>query len=912
MKPKNNPRPIFILAMLVILIGLHFLFRWIMAHSPFLAESYYDEAVTGEMALHILKGEHQIFFWGQPYMGALEAYLTSFLFYLFGPTTFILHSTDIIVCGFMLFLLNRIGTIVGGWVVGILAAAYWVFSPLYLSIIGLLTTGGHEEACALGTFVIFGICRLLYKPSKGALALAFLIGLTAGLGWWSSLLIAPFLLAGAIGLSLARPRLLLTRIPWMGLAGFLLGSSPFWLWEYLHSFMTFGFFEGHGVGLFDQLPARIYTVLRFSLFQTFLGDWWDGHSVLPSVPSFLAWPVFIFIYLPALLLALFVVFQWIRRIFSLMSPFQGPKDLVALTFWILVLAFSTSEQGANGTLRYSLALYLPFAIFLALWLGKIFQFRKALGVATLGCLLIFNLFLHFLFLDEFKNLPYRPMDNLVKALRNHGIRYAYADNRISQVLSFESGEKIICADYFGQRNYDYLRAVDGAPVREVAIITHRQLGKPYPETMAAVLRLLGGSCKQKEVGSFVFWYDFKEPQDHLSPLPPNDWRITASQEEGQADLMKDRDILTSWKILKRAGDYVSVDLGRSRPVARVSILPGPFGFGLPSGFTLELSPDQKKWEKIGELSPNDMLGGLYWYHGRPRLDQNPRLQISFAPRQAHYIRITNLTTPATPEEQNEPWTMAELFIYEAVGHPTGPSKKAQEAFDRAVRVLDHWMDDPTGPHPLFPNVSLEVRQRQVDWQVVVQSLHAAMQEAPDWEEPHQLFGETVDWGELWNKGGKQGKNRSLNVANLFPAADLIKIAPTHFKVFSNTNNAESIKAMDGDPFTRWGSSRGQEPGMYFQIDLEKTYPINGFSLFYGSSLNDYPRGLTIMGSSDGQHWQDIPASSKTYYAFADNQIYKKTYYSFAPSLVRYLKLLQTGKDPVFWWSIYELEVFKKG
>ena len=75
-----------------------------MGRSPILAESYYDEAVTGEMALHILKGEPQLFFWGQPYMGALEAYLSAFLFYLFGASGFVLHMTDVSMMAFLLFL----------------------------------------------------------------------------------------------------------------------------------------------------------------------------------------------------------------------------------------------------------------------------------------------------------------------------------------------------------------------------------------------------------------------------------------------------------------------------------------------------------------------------------------------------------------------------------------------------------------------------------------------------------------------------------------------------------------------------------------------------------------------------------------------------------------------------------------
>ena len=73
-----------------------------------------------------------------------------------------------------------------------------------------------------------------------------------------------------------------------------------------------------------------------------------------------------------------------------------------------------------GSLRYSLSLYVPFTILVAVWLGKIFQFSKALGSAVLVGLLCFNLFLHYLFLNEFKNLPYRPVDQLIKALKDKG------------------------------------------------------------------------------------------------------------------------------------------------------------------------------------------------------------------------------------------------------------------------------------------------------------------------------------------------------------------------------------------------------------------------------------------------------------------------------------------------------------
>ena len=218
------------------------------------------------------------------------------------------------------------------------------------------------EACAFGAFVLLSICRLAFKPAKHPVTLALLIGLMAGLGWWSSLLIAPFLLAGVIGLSLARPRLLLNRTPWMGLAGFLLGSSPFWLWQYLHDFSTFGFFEGHGVGIFQSTPdPDLYgsSLLLISSLARRLVGW----SQCPFLRFLLFWPDCLHPYLsPAFSISLITIFQWLRRIISLRSPFQGPKDLVVATFWILILTFSTSEQGANGSLRYSLSLYIPFTV----------------------------------------------------------------------------------------------------------------------------------------------------------------------------------------------------------------------------------------------------------------------------------------------------------------------------------------------------------------------------------------------------------------------------------------------------------------------------------------------------------------------------------------------------------------------
>lgn len=53
---------------------------------PEFAEASYEEATVGLMARGILRGDLVVFWWGQPYLGPVPAYLAALLFAL-GPTT---------------------------------------------------------------------------------------------------------------------------------------------------------------------------------------------------------------------------------------------------------------------------------------------------------------------------------------------------------------------------------------------------------------------------------------------------------------------------------------------------------------------------------------------------------------------------------------------------------------------------------------------------------------------------------------------------------------------------------------------------------------------------------------------------------------------------------------------------------
>ncbi len=55
-----------------------------------------DEALVGIQAEHILRGEFPIYFYNQPYMGSLEAYITAGIFAIVGPSVWALRAEPIL------------------------------------------------------------------------------------------------------------------------------------------------------------------------------------------------------------------------------------------------------------------------------------------------------------------------------------------------------------------------------------------------------------------------------------------------------------------------------------------------------------------------------------------------------------------------------------------------------------------------------------------------------------------------------------------------------------------------------------------------------------------------------------------------------------------------------------------------
>ena len=115
-------------------------------------------------------------------------------------------------------------------------------------------------------------------------------------------------------------------------------------------------------------------------------------------------------------------------------------------------------------------------------------------------------------------------------------------------------------------------------------------------------------------------------------------------------------------------------------------------------------------------------------------------------------------------------------------------------------------------------------------------------------------------------------------------------------------DVSAANMIDGDPWTGWRDmSTTQHPGQWIQIDMQKDQSFSKIALDNTWALWDSPAGYAVSVSSDGNTWSDPIATGKGSLGI--------TTITFPRQSARYLRVTQTGSDPTYHWSTYELDVF---
>ncbi|MGI9147714.1 MAG: glycosyltransferase family 39 protein [Chloroflexota bacterium] len=161
-----------------------------------------DEAVVGLMARHIaFLGERPVFYWGQPYLGSLEAFSAGALFRLFDSSTLLLKLVPTAYSLVFLALSAAIGRRLFGTGPALATAAYLAVPPAFWAVWSTKARGGYAELLCVGQALLLTTLILGESPSR---RLAVVWGLLAGLAFWTHALAVVYLAPAVVFLILAR------------------------------------------------------------------------------------------------------------------------------------------------------------------------------------------------------------------------------------------------------------------------------------------------------------------------------------------------------------------------------------------------------------------------------------------------------------------------------------------------------------------------------------------------------------------------------------------------------------------------------------------------------------------------------------------------------------------------------------
>lgn len=406
-----------------------------------------DEAIVGLMAKHILAGNWEVFFYGQAYMGSLDATFVAAGFSFFGDDVLVIRAVQILLYA------GTIGTAIYlaksiyqderiALAAGILLAVPTVNTTLYTTI----SLGGYGEALLIGNLLLIACLKAIGRSTWGWYALW---GFLSGLGVWAFGITLVFIVPTTIALiaHLWRAGKIWSRFVIAIIFG-LVGASPLILWGLDHGAIPL-FQELFGSAIAGASSANPWISILAHLRNLIL----FGSTVLFGMrpPWEIRW-----LGLPLLPLAfafwLVILAMSVNRLQQRDSASLG-RGLLWGVLLSLGLGFIFSPFGADPSGRYFLPLIVPLALFAAETILEISRTRWA-GPVLLAGIVLYNIWgtaesakrmppgLTTQF-DSITWIDHRYDDELISFLTSHGELHGYTNYWVAYPLAFLSGEKIV-------------------------------------------------------------------------------------------------------------------------------------------------------------------------------------------------------------------------------------------------------------------------------------------------------------------------------------------------------------------------------------------------------------------------------------------------------------------------------------
>ena len=475
-----------------------------------------DEAVVALMARHILQGERPLFFYGQAYMGSLDAWLVAGAFRVVGESVLAVRIVQIVIyalylCSLWLlakdlFTDRRVAPLVVA-----LAAVPTVLVTTYTTA----SLGGYGEALVLGNLMLWLGYRIAWGDWHHRRLAWVGLGLAAGLAFWTLGLAVIYLVPVALGLIL-KWRKGDIWYSFLALVGFLLGSLPWWAANLSGGWTALRVLLQSGAG--DTTPGEHLIALLLLGLPVVIG------LRFPWQPDFTP--------LPLLFTSLLFYLSAMLYIIIAMRKGRLPLKLAQAFYWGLsapdfVLIFILTRFGIDATGRYLLPMNLLLLLVSAVFIAAVWRWRVGMGISLLILVLALNSIATWRAASASEGIttqfdPQTRFDNshdqeLMRFLRQAGETRGYTNYWVSFRLAFLSAEELIFAarlPYKGDLSYApsdnrypaYSKSVDES--QRVAYITSQQ--PSFDAVLRQKLVSLGVDFSEKQIGVYRVFYDLSK------------------------------------------------------------------------------------------------------------------------------------------------------------------------------------------------------------------------------------------------------------------------------------------------------------------------------------------------------------------------------------------------------------------
>ena len=469
-----------------------------------------DEAIIGLMARHINQGlPIPIFFYGQSYMGSLDALLVAMAFRVTGESVTSIRLVQtllyLVFVGTTMLLAWRLTadrrTLLGA---GLLVA---IATPT-LAVYTTASLGGYNELLVIGNLLLLAGWELHQQPR--AWRWWIVIGALIGLGWWTHGLIVTYALpVGVIALLAVMRHKTLGQVA-VAFAAFMVCSAPWWVYNLTNDWETVRFLLGGFGGIATQARMSIPDKLIGLVFIGWPGLIGARYSWQSTLWTPLGWGmliVWIVILVPSALRTL--------RARAVNQSSERYLWGMAASFTMI---FILSSFGADATGRYLLPLVAPLCVLLAA------QLRGRIGIIVLNVVLIWQLAsvgnavaiqppgLTTQF-DPITDIPNTDDERAIAYLQHKGVTHGYATYWVAYRLAFLSHEQVTLSPLLpykadlssaGPERYPAYTVL-AQQAEQIALVTAK-----HPSLEAAIeagLRKMGIDHWQREqIGDYMIYY----------------------------------------------------------------------------------------------------------------------------------------------------------------------------------------------------------------------------------------------------------------------------------------------------------------------------------------------------------------------------------------------------------------------